>query len=198
MCGGINIVYGKKDIEYENSGQTPDPNVDFLITQLEKEEYPLIGDLILNTDGCFYRVKTIDEEGIINTVRLTLQGSGGGSSSGPSSSGAKYSIDVPITNNVYSSTTIAMDIEFIAWYDGTNDNYINYVAFSLGGPVADGYSAFYEVPNAYYDFNKSYKISLIDYIDLFGQTATSVYINTTDKYGSPRSKKFSIQVVDLS
>lgn len=29
MCGGLNIVYGTKKIEYENSGQTPDPNVTF-------------------------------------------------------------------------------------------------------------------------------------------------------------------------
>ena len=200
ICGGLNIVYGKKDIEYENSGQTPDPNVDFAIYQLEKEEYPLVGDLILNTDGCFYRVKSINEEGMINTTRLTLQGSGGGGSSsgGPTSGGGSYSVNVPISNNVYSSTATEMDIEFIGFYQGTDDNYINYVAFSIGGAIADGYPAFYEVPNAYYTFNETHSISLIDFIDLFGQTATSVYINTTDKYGSPRSKKFYIQVVDLS
>jgi hypothetical protein len=29
MCGGTNIYYGIKEIEYENSGQAPDPNVTF-------------------------------------------------------------------------------------------------------------------------------------------------------------------------
>ena len=91
-----------------------------------------------------------------------------------------------------------MSIDFIAYSQDATDNYINYVAFSLGGPVADGYLPFYEITNEVYAFNVSHPIDLIEYIDLFGSSATSVYINTTDKYGSPRSKKFSIQIVDLA
>lgn len=199
MCGGVNIVYGTKEIEYENSGQNPDPNVSFFLTELEPQEYPLENDLILNVDGCFYKVKTVSEDSI-ETVRLTLQGTGsgggGGSSSGPTGGGS-YSINVPTSQNVFSSTTDSMPIEFIGYYDGS-DNYINYVSFSLGGPVSDTNPAFYEVANAYYAFNTPHTIDLVDYIDEFGSTATSVYINTTDKYGSPRYKKFSIQIVDLS
>jgi hypothetical protein len=72
MCGGTNIVYGKKDIEYMDNGQEPDPNVDFFVEQLEIHEFPLIGDLILNKDGCFYRVDTIVDNEIIKTTRVTL------------------------------------------------------------------------------------------------------------------------------
>ena len=31
MCGGTNILYGIKDIEYLDNGLEPDPNVDFSI-----------------------------------------------------------------------------------------------------------------------------------------------------------------------
>ena len=201
MCGGLNIVYGTKKIEYENSGQAPDPNVTFYIHELEKQEAPLKDDLILNEDGCFYKVSSVSEDGeTIETVRLTLQGTGGGggSTGGGGTTGGSYSVNVPINYNIFSSETTNMPIEFIAYSQDVADNYINYIAFSLGGPVAEGYLPFYEITNEVYAFNVSHSIDLIEYIDLFGSSATSVYINTTDKYGSPRSKKFSIQIVDLS
>lgn len=52
------------------------------------EEIPSIDDLILNNDGCFYRVieiNTDEEEILISTTKLTVAGSGGGSGSGVSS-----------------------------------------------------------------------------------------------------------------
>jgi hypothetical protein len=62
MCGGIDIVYGIKEIEYENSGQAPDPEVHFSIDDLIEREMPKVNDLILNKDGCFYKVITIEDE----------------------------------------------------------------------------------------------------------------------------------------
>jgi hypothetical protein len=55
-----------------DNGQEPDPNVDFFVEQLEIHEFPLIGDLILNKDGCFYRVDSIVDNEIIKTKRVTL------------------------------------------------------------------------------------------------------------------------------
>jgi hypothetical protein len=90
-----------------------------------------------------------------------------------------------------------MDIEFIGYYSGDDDNYINNITFSIGGPVSDTNPAFYEI-NKYYSFNTLHSVNLYDYIHLFGATATTVYINATDKYGITRNKKFTIQVVNLS
>jgi hypothetical protein len=81
MCGGLNIVYGIKEIEYENTGMEPDPNVVFYIHELEKQETPLVDDLILNIDGCFYKVESIEDDEIA-TTRVTLQGSGTGGGGG--------------------------------------------------------------------------------------------------------------------
>jgi hypothetical protein len=53
----------------------------------------LQNDLILNSDGCFYRVESVSEESIA-TVRLTLQGTGGGGGGSSSGSSTSYSINV--------------------------------------------------------------------------------------------------------
>lgn len=197
MCGGLNIVYGNKEIEYENSGTEPDPNVTFYIYELENQEAPLVDDLILNIDGCFYKVISVSDN-LIETTRLTLQGTGtGGGSTGGGDGSGTWSINVPISTNVYSSATNEMNIEFIGYYNGTDDNYINSVSFSLGGPVSESNPSFYEI-NKYYAFNTLHSIDLYKYINLFGAIASTVYINVTDKYGIVRNKKFTIQVVNLS
>jgi len=71
MCATSGFFYGTKEIQYDNSGNEPDPEVTFTKAEIEGEDYPEVDDLILNIDGCFYRVKSIDENAI-NTIRLTL------------------------------------------------------------------------------------------------------------------------------
>jgi hypothetical protein len=58
--GGISVIYGNKTIDYVNNGIEPDPNVEFRTSDLEDSTtIPRINDLILNKDGCFYRIRTI-------------------------------------------------------------------------------------------------------------------------------------------
>jgi hypothetical protein len=92
MCAASGFFYGTKEIEYDNSGVAPDPKVTFLFNEVEGDDVPEIDDLILNIDGCFYRVKSVSKESEeIETTRLTLQGTGGGGGGG-SSSGGSFSI----------------------------------------------------------------------------------------------------------
>jgi hypothetical protein len=74
---------------------------------------PLKNDLILNQDGCFYKVLTVDPEGI-NTVRLTLQGSsvGGSGGGGATGGGSSYSLNVSSEKYVFSSEDDKMEIGF--------------------------------------------------------------------------------------
>ena len=203
MCGGINIYYGIKEIEYENSGQEPDPNVTFQIHELEKQEWPLPNDLILNSDGCFYRVDTVAEEGIA-TVRLTLQGTGGGGGNAPGDSpgSASYSINVIPQNNTFSSQAEEMIISFQGIASAETETYISRVAFTMGAAESETNPAFHE-ESGYYAIGtlanpQIHTIDLVKYKDLFGSTAKTLYLNTTDVYGTVRSKKFTIQVVDLT
>ena len=54
MCESKGFYYGIKEIEYDNSGNDPDPQVDFYLNEIESSKLPEIDDLILNKDGCFY------------------------------------------------------------------------------------------------------------------------------------------------
>ena len=83
MCSSTGFYYGTKEIQYDNTGNTPDPNVIFSLDEIEGDGIPLIDDLILNVDGCFYRVKNVDVDiDEVRTERLTLQGSGVGGGGG--------------------------------------------------------------------------------------------------------------------
>ena len=208
MCGGVNIIYGQKDIEYENSGQAPDPEVIFQLEDLVNKELPLEGDLILNIDGCFYRVENITEDEFIETTRVTLQGSGvgggGSAGGGGGTSSTSYSINVDPLANVFSSTADVMEINFYAISETQTENYINYVGFTIGSPISEENKPFYEINNANYQIgtlqNKIvYSIDLVEFKNLFSSTGvTTLYLNTIDVYGVTRSKRFNIQIVELS
>ena len=55
---------------------------------------PNVDDLILNEDGCFYKVISVIGEGedvVLTTRKLTIAGTGGGQISGPSTPGTDES-----------------------------------------------------------------------------------------------------------
>lgn len=197
-CGGLRLFYGNKDIEYDNSGLTPDPNVSFLSGELEETDFsPLVNDLILNKDGCFYRVTEVVDD-FFQTTRLTLQGTGTGSGSGGSgdATGGSFSLKLTgTTAKVYSSNTEKMLVPFISYYSGTDDNYIDQVAFYFQGKED---SPFMFKSNLHYSFNEEHSIDLIDCIDQFDSSQKKVYIAVYDKYGNSRSTYFTIQMVELS
>jgi hypothetical protein len=135
MCATSGFFYGIKEIEYDNSGVTPNPNVLFYLDEIEGEDIPEVDDLILNKDGCFYRVKAVAEDGL-ETLRLTLQGTGGGTGGGGGGTdGPSGSFSLSIVggkNKVYASTATEMLITFKANYNGTDNNVISRVAFFRG------------------------------------------------------------------
>ena len=192
MCASSGIFYGIKDIEYDNSGITPDANVTFIKDEIEGTDYPEVDDLILNKDGCFYRVKGINAEtNEISTTRLTLQGTGGGGGSTPGAGSFTLQV-LNGTAKVYSSTTDQMKVEFRGNYNGTDDNYISYIACAIKGQEEPFYSESVELA-----FNMEQSINLINYKNLFNTNKTTIVITVQDKYGVERSTNFSIQLVDL-
>ena len=91
--GGGGFYYGVREFsqgEIENSDfhfQFPDE-----FNAAVNLEVPQLDDLILNTDGCFYRIIAIDETSTPNvldltTTKLTVAGSGGGGGGGSSNTG---------------------------------------------------------------------------------------------------------------
>lgn len=197
MCQASGFFYGIKEIEYDNSGVAPDPNVTFLLDEIEGNEVPEIDDLILNKDGCFYRVKVV-EDNVIDTIRLTLQGTGGGGGgTDPSPSGGSYNLVLaspPARGTLaISSEATTIPIELTCFYDGERENYITEVSFSLSGQ-----EAFYTYSKAF-DMNVKHTIDLIEYKDLLrNHNGQKINISTTDMYGNSRGTYFFVNVVTLT
>ena len=75
MCGYNGIYYGNKEIKYDNNDLIPNPDITFLISEIEGDKSPEANDLILNKDGNFYKVLSIEHNNNIKTKRITLQNS---------------------------------------------------------------------------------------------------------------------------
>ena len=196
MCATSGFFYGIKEIEYDNSGIMPDPNVVFYLDEIEGDDIPEVDDLILNKDGCFYRVKNVAEDGL-ETVRLTLQGSGGGggggSGGGGESTGGSFSISIVDGKaKTYASTATTMPVKFKANYNGTDGNVISQVAFKRKGDE----NPFYTVDKVM-AFNEEHSIDIFDYKHLFNSNKTTVTVYVYDMYGTERSTSITVQIVDL-
>ena len=195
MCGGVDIIYGKKYIEYVDSGQTPDPNVSFTLDDLETKEYPLINDLILNEDGCFYKVKTVSiENNKIETVRLTLQGTGGGGNNSGSGSTANLRINhYGGQNKYFSAQSIIAELGIIAYSDDSA-NYISSIELALEDSFA---SPFLIINNLVYPMEKPYYVDIVKHLSKISTSGTKVYIRVTDKYGSSRYTYYTVFIASL-
>jgi hypothetical protein len=193
MCASTGFFYGKKEIEYDNSGNTPNPKVTFYLDEdeIEGEDIPQVDDLILNIDGCFYRVKAV-EDNEVETERLTLQGSGvGPGGGGGTGSTASFKLAaVGGANKIFSSVATTMPIGFRANYSGDEvDNYISYISCTM----KDAEMPFYEATDMVIPFNTDYMIELVDYADNFSTVAQKSFtLAVQDKYGEERSMTFKV------
>lgn len=199
MCGGVGIVYGNRDIVHDNDGHQIPPEQEFSVFEDLDNISPLANDLILNKDGCFYKVINVDGDHV-DSMRVTLQGSGNGSGSGLIDE-AIYGITVSQANNFYSLKAEAMDFSFETTNYREEENYINYIAFSFNNPIdKDDADIFYELDNVNYELDKKITLDLIDYKSLFNTSVSkTVYLNVQDKkYGLLRHAKFKVKMIDLS
>lgn len=196
MGSGSTFFYGVKEIEYDNSGLAPDPNVVFYVDDIEESDrIPAEGDLILNTDGCFYRIRNVADDGY-ETIRLTLQGTGvggGGGNAGGGSTGGTWSFSVVDGKaKTYASTATKMEITFRANYNGTDGNQLAGIAFKRKGDEDPFYSIDKLMP-----FNAEQTVDIFAYKHLFNTNKTSVTMYLYDIFGAERSTNITIQIVDL-
>jgi hypothetical protein len=110
---------GNTGIHYADSDQPTDgEEFVFSINDMESGEYPNINDLILNTDGCFYKVEELDKiDGEIKTVKLTIAGSGGGG--GSSDPVGKF--DFKILGNTYRSIVLGRPYALEVFFEAENE-----------------------------------------------------------------------------
>jgi hypothetical protein len=188
MGGNTGIFYGQKEIEYPDDGNAPNPEVMFVMEELAEESdiegtrLPLVDDLILNVDGCFYRVKEVLDETSVLTNRITLQGTGtggGGGGTGPGGGGSFTIARDGGQTKYFSSGDPKMLIGVIA-RSNDPENYISMVECSFNKDFAE---IFKIDEGLAWPLEKSYPIELIKQKEYFGSSAKRVYVRVTDKYG---------------
>ena len=198
MCEKNTFFYGTKDVGWDNSGIAPSEEQLFSLTyDIEGVEIPEIDDLILNRDGCFYRIKNIEDD-TITALRLTLQGSASGPSAGPNPSGGALSIQVLGNENKFFSTqAVSIPITIKGGYTGENENNIVRVVFKLKGINGEKDTIFY-THNEIIPFGVEKTIDLINYKHLFNTSASkTVIVEIIDFYDAPRSKEIKIKLIEL-
>ena len=210
MGASSGIYYGTKEIEYENDGMKPNPNVFFSYFDVEPSDKgtPEVNDLILNIgtddfpDGCFYRIQLVEDDGYA-TTRLTLQGSGGGNTSGGGGSDGPTVADFSIsalngqTTYYFSKNGIEAKIGVIcSSHDSTN--FVDKVKCSFSNDPEDEDQVFYTMENLMKPMEEVIEIDLIQYLNKFNDYgSTTIYVHAYDKYGASRQKKFTLHVVTL-
>jgi hypothetical protein len=195
MCESKGFYYGTKEIIYDDSGNEPDPNVDFFLEEIEGGKLPEKDDLILNTDGCFYRVLSVTGTDSVATVRLTLQGSGGGSGGGGGGTvSGSFAIYAPGGRTKYFSSDATEAIIDVAARSSDTSNFIVSVELSFDSTFVTTIYAEYDLS---YALETTYVINLAPYLNQFNEYAKLLWIRVTDKYGNERTQYYTISLASL-
>ena len=202
MGGNTGIFYGKKEIEYPNDGTKLDPEVIFVMDEIAEQSdieglrLPLVDDLILNIDGCFYRVLDILDDVSVLTNRITLQGSGGGGGGGSSDDGGSSFILARDGSQTkyFSSGSVNMFLGVIPKDDKDPDNNIIMVECSFDRNFEE---VFYRAEDLMHPMGKLYMVDLINFKDQFSSAAKKVYFRAVDRYNVTRSTYYDVSLAEL-
>lgn len=206
MGNDIGVFYGKKDIPKNDSGGQQDPIVFFNLNKdIEGNRLPQVNDLILNSDGCFYRVETVISATDVKTKRLTLQGTGGGGGTGPSGPDVGYSWSMwfPSGNVAYSTEAEKLELSFETALTGSTDNHIVAAALYWGEYLnLDEERPFFttdvSADGDVIELNTVDTIDITSCKSLFATTNKTVTLALTDKYGVRHSTSVKIRLVELA
>lgn len=197
MGGNTGIFYGKKEINYPNDGKKPNPKVIFsVVTDIEGSRCPLVDDLILNIDGCFYRVKSVSEDNKqVNTERITLQGTGTGGTGTGGSGAPSFEVDVIGSQQDYyfASTGTTAAITF----KGTSSDANNYIARVWWSFFSNPEEIIDEKFGLEWPMDTPYQLDLFPYLSRFSESGNTIIVYMKDKYGTERELQYKIYRLEL-
>ena len=197
MCATSGFFYGTKEIEPDNSGNEISPYVEFYFNEIEGEDIPEVDDLILNVDGCFYRIQGVDKESeVLETKRLTLQGTGtGGGGSGGGGSASSLRINHVNGKNKYFPKNMKEAKLGVIAFSSDTTNYISSVTCSLD---ADFSTILKSDDDLNHPMETPYYIDLTKQLQAIEDKNFSVHIRVSDKYGDSVSIRYNVSLISLS
>ena len=196
MGNNLDIFYGKKEIPKDNSGNEPDPNVTFYFEEIENIEtnIPEVNDLILNVDGCFYKILRTSENGFY-TERLTLQGTGSGGGGGGGSVVSSFSIMAPNGATAYFASESTTAEIYVKGFSTDDTNYISRVTCAFS---ATPEKPFFIRDGLEHPLGTNFAIDLLPWLQSFSEYGSALEVTVQDKYGTIRSLPFTVTLVKLN
>lgn len=199
MSSSKGFFYGIKEIEKVENGSEQPKEVDFTIDEIEGDRLPEKNDLILNEDGCFYRVIEVNGEYEIKTERQTLQGTGTGGSTGGDSSSSNFQLNMLKSLFAFAETASSMPITFTTRYKGedVNTNFISTI--EILKVVDKVETLIYTQPNLNLKFNEEQQVDIVSCLDIFSRNSSEKYkLAIYDAYGERRASEFNLNIIKLS
>lgn len=131
MGGNSSVFFGTLTWPEDSPPDTDQVEFDFTMNEIEGTAMPNINDLILNSDGCFYRVVNITDN-VINTIKLTIAGSGGTGGGGGSTTGSILTITAPSASKYFLETETNPEFTFAVHSTMEENNQIIRITYTLG------------------------------------------------------------------
>lgn len=196
MGGNSGIYYGNMVLDYEPDSDQED--FEFKLSDIDGNQVPNADDLILNVDGCFYRVisnERIDDEGnpIIDAKKLTVAGSGGTGGGGGGSTISRITIKDLDGNaqKYYTADVTEAKLRFNVTSTLLEGNSIIEMTYQIGNNVVKEDLEVYPFGNFEFD--------LMPYFSQLNKSTTNtITIKVIDLAGTQKSYKYYIDIIELS
>ncbi len=191
MGGNSSVFYGTLTWGKDDQPDSDQVEFDFTPNDIEGNAIPNINDLILNSDGCFYRVTQITS-GIIKTIKLTIAGSGSGGSGGgggvtPTSS--IITISAPVSTKYFLETEENPMFSFTVHSTLETGNKITKIVYTIGTQTFTD-----DEPHAFGTIN----LDLKNYFNNITENGTTLSFRVEDMYGAIKSSStYSLKKVRL-
>lgn len=196
MGGNSSVFYGTLTWSEDNLPDSDQVEFDFTMADIEGDATPNVNDLILNNDGCFYRVTAINGAGsskTIRTLKLTIAGSGTGGGSGGSGdipvSTSVITIAVPTATKYFLDTEENPTFSFEVRSTKESGNKISKITYTIGSRTF--------VDDEPHNFG-TITLNLKDYFSFIAETGTNFSFVVEDTYGARKtSSTYVLQKVKL-
>ena len=189
MGGNSSVFYGNLTWPADNPPDTDQVEFDFTQADIEGDATPNINDLILNSDGCFYRVMAINDS-VIKAFKLTIAGSGGGQGGGGGSIvSSVITIAAPISTKYFLETEINPTFSFDVHSSIEAGNKITKITYTIGSKIFED-----DEPHNF----GTISFNLKNYFNSISENGTNFSFVVEDMYGARKtSSTYTLRKVKL-
>lgn len=190
MGGNSSIFFGTLTWPEDNPPDSDQVEFDFTPADIEGDATPNINDLILNSDGCFYRVMAVNN-GIIKAFKLTIagSGSGGGGGGGHTPITSVITIVAPVSTKYFLETEKNPSFSFEVHSNIETGNKISKITYTIGSKTY--------IDDEPHKFG-TITFNLQNYFNSISESGTAFSFIVEDNYGGKKtSPTYTLRKVKL-